>query len=72
MTEAQSALQTFGKPDRTVRNPKPGDFSGVKGLLVFGIQWSDATGHATLWNGSACSDHCYFPIAAEASIWLLK
>ncbi len=63
---------TFGKPDTTVKNPKPSDFAGVKGILVFGVQWSDATGHATLWNGSTCSDHCYFPVASEASIWLLK
>lgn len=64
--------QTFGKPDKTVKKPRPSDFAGEKGILLFGVQWSDATGHATLWNGSACSDHCYFPVAAEASIWLLK
>lgn len=29
---------TFGKPDKTVRNPKPGDFSGMKGILVFSVQ----------------------------------
>lgn len=63
---------TFGKPDKTVKSPKPSDFAGVKGILVFGVQWSDATGHATLWNGSTCSDHCYFPVATEASTWLLK
>lgn len=63
---------TFGKPDKTVRSPKPSDFAGLKGILVFGVQWSDATGHATLWDGSTCSDHCYFPVAAEASIWLLR
>ena len=64
--------QTFGKPDKVVKNPKPSDFANLKGILIFGVQWSDATGHATLWNGSGCSDHCYFPVAAEASIWLLK
>jgi hypothetical protein len=63
---------TFGKPDKTVKNPKPSDFAGKKGILVFGVQWSDATGHATLWNGITCSDRCYFPVAAEASIWLLN
>lgn len=61
----------FGKPDKTVKNPRPSDFSGRTGILVFGVQWSDATGHATLWNGSACSDRCYFPIAAEAWLWRL-
>jgi hypothetical protein len=64
--------QVFGKPDKTVRSPKPRDFENMKGILVFGVQWQDATGHATLWNGTTCSDHCYFPVAAEASIWLLK
>jgi hypothetical protein len=62
----------FGEPDKTIRSPKPSDFAGLKGILVFGVQWSDATGHATLWDGGTCSDHCHFPIAAEASIWLLK
>jgi hypothetical protein len=64
--------QTFGKPDKTVKNPTPSDFAGMKGILVFGVQWSDATGHATLWDGITCSDHCYFPVAMEASIWLLN
>ena len=64
--------QTFGKPDKTVKNPTPSDFAGMKGILLFGVQWSDATGHATLWNGDSCSDHCHFPVAVEASIWLLK
>jgi hypothetical protein len=66
-------VSTFGKPDRTLKNPKPADFSKDKGILVFSVPgWSDASGHATLWNGNSCSDHCYFPVATEASIWLLK
>ena len=63
---------SFGKPDKTVKNPKPNDFVGIKGILVFDVNWNDATGHATLWDGISCSDHCYFPIALEASIWILK
>jgi hypothetical protein len=63
----------FGKPDKTVKSPKASDFSGLKGILVFSVAiWTDASGHATLWNGSTCSDHCYFPVATEASLWLLK
>jgi len=65
--------QTFGNPDKTIRNPKASDFSGVKGILVFNVQgWSNASGHATLWDGTECSDHCYFPNASEASIWILR
>ncbi|WP_225318659.1 type VI secretion system amidase effector protein Tae4 [Cellvibrio sp. KY-GH-1] len=63
---------SFGKPDKTIETPKPKDFSALKGILVFNVNWSDATGHATLWDGSTCSDHCYFPEAKEASIWILK
>lgn len=62
----------FGKPDLTVSNPDVSDFHGMKGILVFSVTgWSDASGHVTLWSGSACSDNCYFNKASEASIWLL-
>ncbi|MDB5800364.1 MAG: hypothetical protein JWL63_1303 [Rhodocyclales bacterium] len=63
---------SFGRPDKTVKNPKSGDFAKLKGILVFNVPWGDASGHATLWDGGTCSDHCHFPIATEASIWLLK
>lgn len=61
----------FGKPDKTVRNPTPADFKGLKGVLVFDVNFNNATGHATLWDGASCSDHCYFPVALEASLWKL-
>ncbi|PLK47312.1 hypothetical protein C0V76_17975 [Uliginosibacterium sp. TH139] len=64
--------QAFGKADLSAKNPQPKDFQGLRGILLFGVPWRDATGHATLWNGATCSDHCHFPIATEASIWLLK
>ena len=62
----------FGPPDKTTKSPKPSDYYGLKGILVFDVSWNDASGHATLWDGSSCSDHCYFPVAASASLWLLK
>ena len=63
----------YGQPDKTVVNPTVHDFKGLNGILVFNVNgWNDASGHVTLWNGSACSDHCYFPLANEASIWILK
>lgn len=38
-----------------------GTLAGKKGLILFEISgWSDAQGHATLFNGSTCYDHCYF------------
>lgn len=65
--------EVYGQPDKTVANPTVHDFKGLNGILIFNVNgWSDASGHATLWNGSACSDHCCFPLANEASIWILK
>ncbi|HYE70343.1 MAG TPA: T6SS effector amidase Tae4 family protein [Aquabacterium sp.] len=48
------------------------DFAKLKGIIVFKVQWRDASGHVTLWDGRTCSDHCHFPVASEASIWVLK
>ncbi|WON76236.1 type VI secretion system amidase effector protein Tae4 [Serratia sp. UGAL515B_01] len=48
------------------------DFSNKKGILAFNVNWSDATGHVTLWNGVLCSDSCYFEKAGGAQLWLLK
>lgn len=62
----------FGKPDKVIKKPKASDFKGVKGILVFTVNWRDATGHVTLWNGNVCSDTCHFPVASEASLWILK
>ncbi|MBX3415007.1 MAG: type VI secretion system amidase effector protein Tae4 [Pirellulales bacterium] len=63
----------FGKPDQVTKNPKSADFAGQKGILAFQVSgWSDATGHVTLWDGSICSDQCFFGKASEASLWTLK
>lgn len=52
--------KTFGRPDFSARAPKPLNFAGEKGLLVVkGSGWGDASGHATLWNGTVCSDTCH-------------
>jgi len=63
---------SFGKPDKIVKKPKANDFKGMKGILVFTVNWRDATGHVTLWNGNTFSDTCHFPVASEASLWVLK
>ena len=63
----------FGDPDYTFKDPQEISFSDKRGILVFEVdQWIDASGHATIWNGNACSDKCYFPIAKKAYLWELK
>lgn len=63
---------SFGAPDQTLLNPSP-DKVKEKGILVFEVNgWSDASGHATLWGGAACSDSCYFGKASKTHLWTLK
>lgn len=55
--------QRWGKPDLTMPFPPSGggQLNGKKGIILFEVSgWNNARGHATLWNGSTCYDHCYF------------
>lgn len=64
---------TLGNPDITVKSKADmSALQGEKGLVVFNVSWSDATGHATLWDGSGCSDKCYYESASEVKLWILK
>lgn len=73
--------RVFGKPEKTVRAPKPADFANMKGILVVkGHGWSNAKGHVTLWDGTRCSDSCHLThdpdngpfIPETASLWVLR
>ncbi|WP_199272351.1 type VI secretion system amidase effector protein Tae4 [Paraburkholderia acidisoli] len=38
-----------------------GTLAEKKGVILFEVSgWSDAAGHATLFDGKSCYDHCYF------------
>lgn len=70
----------WGKPEVVSYPPSGGGtLAGRKGLILFEVTgWSDAAGHATLYDGAACYDHCYFnePGAQyrteRANFWSLK
>lgn len=63
----------LGKPDTDARKPSPKLLQGRKGILLFDVAgWSNASGHATLWDGSKCSDKCYFDQAQRVLFWELK
>ena len=51
----------WGRPE-SVKYPTSSDnLAGRKGLILFEVSgWSDAQGHATLFDGRICYDHCYF------------
>lgn len=52
--------QRWGSPE-VVQYPPAGEFAGRKGVILFEVSgWSDARGHATLFDGSRCYDECYF------------
>lgn len=53
---------TWGLPTVVKYPPSNGgELKGKKGVVLFEISgWGDASGHATLFNGSSCYDHCYF------------
>lgn len=52
----------WGKPEVVTYPPSGGGgLAARKGVVLFEVSgWTDAAGHATLWNGSSCYDHCYF------------
>ena len=52
----------WGVPDVVDYPPSGGGvLAGKKGLVLFEVTgWSDAQGHATLFDGITCYDHCYF------------
>ena len=50
----------WGKPE-VIKYPPSGALAGQKGIILFEVQgWSNARGHATLFDGVRCYDHCYF------------
>lgn len=52
----------WGAPEVLAYPPAGGGpLAGRKGLILFEVSgWSDATGHATLFDGRTCYDKCYF------------
>lgn len=55
-------VQRWGRAEVVQYPPSGGGpLVGKKGVILFEVSgWSDARGHATLFNGSRCYDHCYF------------
>jgi len=52
----------WGKPEVVAYPPSGGGaLAGKRGVILFEVSgWSDAGGHATLFDGQTCYDHCYF------------
>ncbi len=68
----------YGPPDLVKDYPRPGSgeipeaFMGRQGVIIFDVKgWTDATGHADLWNGTKCRHHGYFNKASSVMLWLV-
>ena len=69
----QYLTKVWGKPDITISQATAGQLSSFKGVLVFDVEgWSDASGHATIWDGATCSDKCYFTQSKRVYGWKLE
>ena len=63
----------FGAPEIRSEPARAADFRKLRGLLIFDVPgWSDAGGHATLWNGSLAADDSDFSITRDALLWALR
>ena len=59
----QFLIARWGPADLVIPYPPQGGgkLANRRGVILFEIGgWSHAAGHATLWNGTSCYDHCYF------------
>lgn len=62
----------LGKPDFSGwgTGEAPAEIQGKQGILMIEAKFSDATGHITLWNETACVDDSdYFAVADRVFFW---
>jgi hypothetical protein len=65
--------QRYGKPEEFLPEEYQQKIACRKGIIVFEVKgWSDATGHADLWDGSACLWHGYDDVAHKILFWEAK
>jgi hypothetical protein len=66
-------VQHVGPPDVVktgAQGVDPAPFAGKQGIILFTVpSFTDATGHADLWNGSAAAHAQLFPRASKVELW---
>lgn len=64
--------ERFGSPDISKGSQAiRADFAGKKGIIAFGVPFSDASGHVTLWNGQQAADEDYFEAGSRHGLPLI-
>ncbi|MGR0481960.1 MAG: type VI secretion system amidase effector protein Tae4 [Candidatus Electronema sp. V4] len=62
--------ERYGEPEAFSPSAYLDKITGRKGIIVFEVKgWSDATGHADLWDGAACLWHGYDSVAEKILFW---
>lgn len=65
----------LGAADLTIKPREKSKICGKKGIIIFDVSgWSDATGHADLWDGTTqtCAWECYFDKSSSIHFWETK
>jgi len=60
-------LGVLGQP--TITGTDPSLYQGHKGIIMFVVKFSDATGHFDLWDGSMPAHEQYFDQAIQVALW---
>lgn len=62
--------ERYGKPEEFIPEDYQKKLAGKTGIIVFEVKgWSDATGHADLWDGTVCLWHGYEELAQKILFW---
>ncbi|WP_438632239.1 type VI secretion system amidase effector protein Tae4 [Microbulbifer sp.] len=67
---AQYLREAYGPPRLISSDTYKTDLAGKKGIIIFEVSgWTDATGHADLWDGAACVGSDYGERASRIMFW---
>ncbi|GAB2898019.1 T6SS effector amidase Tae4 family protein [Microbulbifer echini] len=67
---AKYLREVYGSPRLIPTDTYKTELAGKKGIIVFEVSgWTDVTGHADLWNGSACVGSDYGDRASQIMFW---
>ncbi len=66
----QYLTEKYGSPKQSTAGKYKQDFNGKKGIITFEVSgWSDASGHADLWDGKKCIGSDYGSKSTRILFW---
>lgn len=62
--------ESYGSPETFTPSEYTQKIKGQKGIIIYEVNgWSNATGHADLWNGSSCVYQGYGDVSHKVYFW---